>query len=146
MTSWHAQGQLFNLCVKFLRVVWCFDGGLCKDDRRLGCAAAPVRSPPSVLSPFRAAVPSWVAANILRFTHVVVQGHKPLFLPRNIYVGGKVVTLGCVRPKKTSQVRWTSLYRSSRLQFDMQHPALAVLRLTLEVSVTRAQINSHASL
>jgi len=36
----------------------------------------------------------------LRFTHVVAQGHKPLFYAWNIYGGGKVATLGCVRPQK----------------------------------------------
>jgi hypothetical protein len=59
--------------------------------------------------------PAGLQPTLLRFTHVVAQGHEPLFLPRNIYGGGKVATLGCVRPKKTSQVRWASLYRSSGL-------------------------------
>jgi len=84
--------------------------------------------------------PAGLQPALLRFTHVVAQGHKPLFYARNIYGGGKDATLGCVRPKKdiTSKVDVTlsvvSIVASSTCSLTVNTSSVLSIRYIFDAS------------
>lgn len=83
-------------------------------------------------------------STLLRFTYVVAQDYKSLFLLGNIYGGGKFATLGRLRSKKTNHqgVARHSIGRLVIRNSTRSIPRLQSREFTFKVYVTRVQINS----